>query len=175
LECPKRSLPVVERNLIPTFSLNFAKCFHTSKQQLIPLSQTAQSKDCTTASRTCFADATPGSPCRCGRPPGLHPGSPAATKRVSFSEPLVSSPSLLALHEMVPEPFSYLTRRFLLARDRRRHHRCHRRGTCPVNGHRHRGWTSDLFSSWLRPELRGSPVDTSLHPWQWSGQLGVFQ
>ncbi len=43
------------------------------------------------------ADATPGSPCRHGRPPGSHPGGPAATKRVSFSDPLVSSPSFPAL------------------------------------------------------------------------------
>jgi transposase InsO family protein len=42
-------------------------------------------------------------------------------------------------HETVPEPFSYLARRFLHARDRRRLHRCHRRGTRPVNGHRQRG------------------------------------
>jgi hypothetical protein len=68
-------------------------------------------------------------------------------------------------HETVPEPFSYPARRFLHARDRRRHHRCHRHGTRPVNGHRHRGWTSDLFSSQPRPELGGSPVDTWLHPY----------
>ncbi len=65
----------------------------------------------------------------------------------------------------VPEPFSYLARRFLHARDRWRHHRCHRLGSSPVNGHRHRGWTSDLFSFQTRPELGGSPVDTCLHPW----------
>ncbi len=68
-------------------------------------------------------------------------------------------------HETVPEPFSYPARRFLHARDWRRHHRCHRRSTRPVNGHRHRGWTSDLFSSQPRPELGGSPVDTWLHPY----------
>jgi hypothetical protein len=39
------------------------------------------------------ADATPGSPHRRGRPPGLRPGSLATTKRVLFSDPLVSSPS----------------------------------------------------------------------------------
>jgi hypothetical protein len=39
------------------------------------------------------ADATPGSPCRYVRPPGSRPGGLAATKRVSFSNPLVSSPS----------------------------------------------------------------------------------
>ena len=67
-------------------------------------------------------------------------------------------------HAMVPEPFSYPARRFLHARDRRRLHRCHRRGTRPVNGHRPRGWTSDLCSSQPRPELGGSPVDTCQHP-----------
>ncbi len=39
------------------------------------------------------ADATPGSLLRCGRRPGSHPGGPAATKRVLFSDPLVSPPS----------------------------------------------------------------------------------
>jgi hypothetical protein len=39
------------------------------------------------------ADATPGSPCCRGRPPGSRPGGLAATKRVSFSDLLVSSPS----------------------------------------------------------------------------------
>ncbi len=48
--------------------------------------------------------------------------------------------------ETVPEPFSYPARRFLQARDRRRLHRCHRRGTRPINRHHHRGYTSDLFS-----------------------------
>jgi hypothetical protein len=36
--------------------------------------------------------------------------------------------------EMVPKPFSYLARKFLHARDRRCHHRCHRRGTHPSTG-----------------------------------------
>jgi hypothetical protein len=67
-------------------------------------------------------------------------------------------------HEMVPELFSYPARRFLHTRDRRRLHRCHRPGTRPVNGHRLRGWISDLFSFQPRPELGGSPVDTCLHP-----------
>ncbi len=78
-------------------------------------------------------------------------------------------------HETVPEPLSYPARRFFHAQDQRHHHRCHRRSTHPVNGHRHRGWTPDLFSSQPRPELGGSPVDTCLHPWRWSDQLGVFQ
>ncbi len=43
--------------------------------------------------KACTArDATPGSPRGRGRPPGSHPGGPAATKWVSFSDPLVSSP-----------------------------------------------------------------------------------
>jgi hypothetical protein len=74
-----------------------------------------------------------------GRPQGLHPSGPAATKQVSFSDLLVSSPSSLCRHEMVPERFSYPARRFLHARDRRRLHSLHRRGTRPVDGHRHRG------------------------------------
>jgi hypothetical protein len=39
------------------------------------------------------ADAMPGSPHNRGRPPGSHPGGPTSTKRVSFADPLVSSPS----------------------------------------------------------------------------------
>jgi hypothetical protein len=80
--------------------------------------------------------------------------------------------------ETVPEPFSYPARRFLHAWDRRRHQRLHssgirrasghrrdirrgiRRGIRNASGHRLRGWTSDLFSSQPRPELRGSPVET---------------
>jgi hypothetical protein len=38
-------------------------------------------------------DATPGSPRRSGRPPSKRPGGPAATKQVSFADPLVSPPS----------------------------------------------------------------------------------
>jgi hypothetical protein len=68
-------------------------------------------------------------------------------------------------HETVPEPFSYPVRRFLHARDRWRLHSLHRRGTRLVNGHRPRGWTSDLFSSQLRPKLGGSPVESWLHPY----------
>jgi hypothetical protein len=65
----------------------------------------------------------------------------------------------------VLEPFSFLARRFLHVQDWRRHHRCHRRGNRPVNGHSDRGWTSDLFSFQPRPELGGSPADICLHPW----------
>jgi hypothetical protein len=61
-------------------------------------------------------------------------------------------------HAMVPEPFSYLAKSLLHARDRQRLHSLHRRGTRLVRGHRPRGWTSDLFSSQPSPELGGSPV-----------------
>jgi hypothetical protein len=68
-------------------------------------------------------------------------------------------------HKTVPELFSYLARMFLHDWDWRSHHRLHRHGTRPVNGHRHRGWTSDLFSFQPRPELGGSPVEACLQPW----------
>jgi hypothetical protein len=67
--------------------------------------------------------------------------------------------------ETVPEPFSYPTRRFLHTRDWRCLHGLLRSSTCYVSGHRHRGFTSDLFSFQPRPELGGSPVETRLHPW----------
>jgi hypothetical protein len=63
-------------------------------------------------------------------------------------------------------------RRCLHARDHRRHHRCHRCSTRPTNRHRHRGWTSDLFSFQARPELDESPVDTCLHPWSTVRSVG---
>ncbi len=65
----------------------------------------------------------------------------------------------------VLEPFSYPARRFLHAWDQWRLHRLHRRGTCPMNGYSPRGLTTDLFSFQPRPELRGSPVESWLHPW----------
>jgi hypothetical protein len=49
-----------------------------------------------------------------------------------------------------------------------------RQGTRPINGHRPRGWTSDLFSSQPRPELMGSPVESCLRPWRCSHQSGVL-
>jgi hypothetical protein len=48
-------------------------------------------------------------------------------------------PLLWRRHETVLEPFFYPARRFLHARDRRRLHSLHRRGTRLVNGHRPRG------------------------------------
>jgi hypothetical protein len=61
LECPKGSLLIVGRNLLPAFGFNFAKCstFHTNKLQHITLSRTVRSKDCTATSRTRFAHAPP--------------------------------------------------------------------------------------------------------------------
>ncbi len=82
------------------------------------------------------ADPTPGSLRHRGRPPGSHPGSLAATKQVSFLDPLVSSLLLLRTRNArVPEPFSFLARRFLHARDRRRLHSLHRRDTHLLKGH----------------------------------------
>jgi hypothetical protein len=46
-----------------------------------------------TVSRLKACMATPGSPRRRSRPPGSRPSSLAATKRISFSNQLVSSPS----------------------------------------------------------------------------------
>jgi hypothetical protein len=60
-------------------------------------------------------------------------------------------------HETVPEPFSHPARRFLHARDWWRLLRCHRHGTRPVNGHRPRGWTSDLFPFQAEARARGEP------------------
>jgi hypothetical protein len=110
------------------------------------------------------ADATPGSP-RChGRLPGSHQGGPAATNRVSFSDPLVSSPSPSAPPRDGPGNVFLPSEEVFAHQEAAAHHRCHRHGTRPVNRHRHRGWTSDLCSSQPRPELGGSPVDTCLHP-----------
>jgi hypothetical protein len=120
---------------------------------------------------------------RGGRPRDTMPRTPCLAARVAAADRRVRTQAALPptsgsrfqtrwflhlplrrRHETVPEPFSYPARRFLHARDRRRPHRCHRRGTRPVNGHRPRGWTSDLFSFQPRPELGESPVDTCLHP-----------
>jgi hypothetical protein len=59
-------------------------------------------------------------------------------------------------HETVPKPFSYPAGGFCTPGDRRRLHSLHRRGTRPINRHRPEGWTSDLVSSQLRPELGGA-------------------
>ncbi len=71
-------------------------------------------------------------------------------------------------------PFSYPVRRFLHAWDRRHLHSLHKRCTHPVSGHCPSGWTSDLLSSQLRPELGGSPVESCLRPWRRSNQSGVL-
>jgi hypothetical protein len=103
------------------------------------------------------ADATPGSLRRRGRPLDSHPSSLTASKRVSFSDPLVLRLLLhRRCHATVLEPFSYPARRFLHARDRRRLHSLHKHGTRPMTVQRPRGWTSDLFSSQPRPELGGA-------------------
>ncbi len=112
------------------------------------------------------ADAVPGSPRR--RPLGKRPGGSAAPKRVTFH--IRWSLCLKRRRcETVLVPFSYPSRRFLYARDRRHHQRLHNSGIRRAIGHRHgirnasghrlRGWTSDLFSSQPRPELGGSSVE----------------
>jgi hypothetical protein len=66
------------------------------------------------------------------------------------------------------------SRNRVLTRDLRCLHSLHRHGTCPVNGHRPRGWTSDLFSSQPRPELWGSSVESCLHPWRRSNKSSIL-
>jgi hypothetical protein len=67
-------------------------------------------------------------------------------------------------HVTVPEPFSYPARRFLYARDRRLLHSLHRHGTHLINGHRPRGWTSDLSPGGLpQPSRSRSQTRCSLH------------
>jgi hypothetical protein len=61
LVCLKQSLPIVGRNLLPTFGLNFARCSisRIDKQQHIILSRTGQSKNCTAASRMRYTHMSP--------------------------------------------------------------------------------------------------------------------
>jgi hypothetical protein len=77
-------------------------------------------------------------------------------------------------HGTVLELFSYPARRFLHTQDQRRLHSLHKHGTCPISKHRPKGWTSDLFSSQRRPELRGSLVQICLCPWSRSNQSGIL-
>ncbi len=111
------------------------------------------------------ANATPGSLRRRGRPPGLRPGVLAATKGVSFSDPLVSSPSSPpALPRDGPGTVFLPGEEILHAWDQRRLHGLHRRGTHLVKGHRPRGWTSDLYSSQPWPELWGALLRAGYTP-----------
>jgi hypothetical protein len=112
------------------------------------------------------ADATPGSPRSRVRLPGKRPGGLAATKWVSFSDPLVSSPSApQALPSNSPGTVFPLRTGFLHALDQRRHPSLHSSSTHIVSGHCLRDRTSDLSSCRPTPELRGSPVEIWLHPW----------
>jgi hypothetical protein len=114
--------------------------------------------------------AAPGSPRSCGRPPGNRPGGSAAAKRVSFSHPLVSSPSITAslpqngpgtvfLHSAEVFACLGLAAPLLspqqweppLQREPPRYPP-HQR----MPGYRRGGWTSDLLSSQPRPELGGA-------------------
>jgi hypothetical protein len=117
--------------------------------------------------KACTAtDTMPSSPSRRGRPPGSCPSGLAATKRVSFSDPLVSLPSPSSAPPRDGPGTVFLPGEEVFA---------HKHGTHPVSGHRPRGWTSDLFSSQPRPELGGSPVENCLHPWRRPNQSGVLK
>jgi hypothetical protein len=121
------------------------------------------------------ADAKPGSPRYRGRPPAraqvvLPQPSRSCFKTRWFLHLLL----LRRCHETVPEPFFYPARRFLHARNWWHLRSLHRCGTRPVNEHCPRGLTSDLFSSQLRPELGGSPVESCLCPWRRSNQSGIL-
>jgi hypothetical protein len=109
------------------------------------------------------AGATPGSPRRRGRPPGSRSGGLAATKRVSFSDPLVSSPSSsLELPQDGPgtvflpgeEVFACLGPAVPPQMPQMRYPS---RQRAPPK-------RLDLFSFQPRPELGGSPVNTCQHP-----------
>jgi hypothetical protein len=109
------------------------------------------------------ADATPGSPRRRGRPPGSRSGGLAATKRVSFSDPLVSLPSSSSAPPHDGPGTVFLPGEEVFARPgpaapsqppQKRYPT--RQRTPPKR--------SDLFSSQPRPERGGSPVESWLHP-----------
>ncbi len=104
---------------------------HKVKDKVIAISHF---KACTAA------DAKPGSPHHRGRPPSSRPGSPAATKWALFSDPLVSSPSSLTLPRDGPGTVFLPSEEVFALPGLARLHSLHRRGTHPVNRHRHRGW-----------------------------------
>ncbi len=121
------------------------------------------------------AVATPGSPPRHGRPPGSRPGSPAATKLVSFSYQLVSSPS------SAPAPPRYGPRTVFLPGEEV--------FACPgpavpsqppqmqyPSCHQATPKRLDLWPLLLPAEARarGSPVESWLHPRWPLNQLGVL-
>jgi hypothetical protein len=106
--------------------------------------------------KACTAvDATSGIPCCRGRLPGSRPGSLAATKWVSFSDPLVSSP----FPSLTPPPDGpgtiFLPGEEGSAAPSQPPQTRYR----PVSGHCPRGWTSDLFSFQLRPELTSTGLN----------------
>jgi hypothetical protein len=99
--------------------------------------------------------SSPSAALRLARPRTLH-----LAARVAAADHRVRDQAVLPQ----PRGSRFQAHWFLHLPDWWHHQRCHRRGTRPVNGHRRRGWTSDLFSSRPRPETGGSPVDTCLHP-----------
>jgi hypothetical protein len=91
--------------------------------------------------KACTAvDATPGSLQRHSRPPGSRPGNPAATKRVSFSDLLVSSPSSsLAPTQNGPRTVFLPGKEVFARRGPAAPSQPPQIRTCSVNGHCHRG------------------------------------
>ncbi len=110
-------------------------------------------------------DATPGSPRCCGRPLGpgamatpaaARPGSPAAPKLVSISDPLVSSPSLRSsqesAQELLPcgEDFACPGPQLLCS--------LHKGGTRSASRNRLQGLTSDLVCSSSEASAQGGAL-----------------
>jgi hypothetical protein len=91
--------------------------------------------------KACTAvDAMPGSLQRCSRPPGSRPADPAATKRVSFSDLLVSSPSSsLAPTQNGPGTVFLPGIEVFARRGPAAPSQPPQTRTCSVNGHCHRG------------------------------------
>jgi hypothetical protein len=114
------------------------------------------------------ADAEPGSPRSCGRPPGSSPGGLAPTKQVSFSDPagffaFFSSTATRRSRNCFPTRLGFCTPgtggAFTASTNA-----VPVPSTGTTNRHCQRGWTSDLFSFQSRPELSGSPVESCLRP-----------
>ncbi len=104
-------------------------------------------------------------------PDAAHPGSPAATKWVLFSDSLVSPQ--LQQEQLRIRPgtiFSYLAGRFLHAQGRQLLPSLHRSCINNASRNRLRGSTSDLLRSF--PEASaggGSPCGGCLRPWFLAG------
>jgi hypothetical protein len=121
------------------------------------------------------ADAVLGSPHCCSRLPGSRPGGLAATKRVLFSDPLVSSPSPPSAPPRDSPGTVFLPGKEVFAR----------LGPVtpsqpPQTRYPSRQWAPpkrlDLWPLLLPAEARarGSPVESCLCPWRRPNQSGVL-